>query len=79
LLVPDIDFEIFRAYDIRGKTATSLTPDVAEAIGRAFGSRVIDEGGREVALGMDNRKSSPGLRDAFAAGSWRRLQRRASG
>ena len=66
--MPDIDFEIFRAYDIRGKTATSLTPPVAEAIGRAFGSSVIDKGGREVALGMDNRKSSPGLRDAFAAG-----------
>ncbi|HLF76391.1 MAG TPA: phosphomannomutase/phosphoglucomutase [Dehalococcoidia bacterium] len=66
--MPNIDPEIFRAYDIRGKTATSLTPEVAEAIGKAFGSKVINEGGREVALGMDNRKSSPGLRDAFAMG-----------
>jgi phosphomannomutase/phosphoglucomutase len=66
--MPDIDLEIFRAYDIRGKTATSLTPEVAELVGRAFGTRVIRDGGREVALGMDNRRSSPALRDAFAAG-----------
>ena len=66
--MPTIDQNIFRAYDVRGKTATQLTPEVAEAVGKAFGSRVAGAGGRDVALGMDNRRSSPGLRDAFAAG-----------
>jgi phosphomannomutase / phosphoglucomutase len=64
----DIDRHMFRAYDIRGKVGSSLTPEAADAIGRAFGSYVIDQGGRDVALGLDNRQSSTGLRDAFAAG-----------
>lgn len=66
--MPEIDRHMFRAYDIRGKVASSLTTEAAGGIGRAFGSYVIQRGGREVAVGMDNRRSSPALRDAFAAG-----------
>ena len=29
---------IFKAYDIRGVVPSTLTPEVAEALGRAFGS-----------------------------------------
>jgi phosphomannomutase/phosphoglucomutase len=37
-------------------------------VGRAYGTLVRDKGGRAIALGMDNRTSSPPLKEAFAAG-----------
>jgi len=49
---------IFREYDIRGLHATELTDEVAEAVGRAFGTVLVREGGRRVALGRDVRPSS---------------------
>ena len=53
-----IDPGIFRAYDVRGKVGTSITPEVAEALGRAFGTYVAEhEGGTEIAVGRDNRAS----------------------
>jgi phosphomannomutase/phosphoglucomutase len=59
---------IFRAYDVRGKIGTDITPDVFSEVGRAYGTLVRRKGGRAVALGMDNRTSSPALKEAFAAG-----------
>ena len=59
---------IFRAYDIRGKLGTDITPDVFAEVGRAYGTLMRGNGGRTVALGMDNRTSSPPLKEAFAAG-----------
>src|SRR5262245_41832646 len=59
---------IFRAYDVRGKVGIDITPDVFAAVGRAYGTLVRDGGGRTVALGMDNRTSSPPLKEAFGAG-----------
>jgi phosphomannomutase/phosphoglucomutase len=59
---------IFREYDIRGLHETELTDEVAEAVGRAFGTLVAREGGRVVALGMDVRPSSPRLSAAFERG-----------
>lgn len=57
--------DIFRAYDIRGKTDTELTPDVMADIGRAFA-----HGSHEntIVLGHDVRVSSPKLAEAFAHG-----------
>ncbi len=49
---------IFREYDIRGLHATELSDEAAEAVGRAFGTRLVEEGGRRVALGRDVRPSS---------------------
>ncbi|MEO5617177.1 MAG: phosphomannomutase/phosphoglucomutase [Candidatus Eisenbacteria bacterium] len=49
---------IFREYDIRGLHATELSDEAAEAVGRAFGSRLAEEGGTRVALGRDVRPSS---------------------
>src|SRR5262249_59498055 len=59
---------IFRAYDVRGKVGPDITPEVFNAIGRAYGTLVRRRGGRQVALGMDNRLTSPPLKEAFASG-----------
>ena len=59
---------IFRAYDVRGKVGIDITPDVFTEVGRAYGTLVRRKGGRVVALGMDNRTSSPPLKEGFAAG-----------
>jgi phosphomannomutase / phosphoglucomutase len=59
---------IFRAYDVRGKVGIDVTPDVFDLVGRAYGTLVREKGGRIVALGMDNRLTSPPLKEAFGAG-----------
>ena len=59
---------IFRAYDIRGKTDTDLTPDVAYLIGRAIGSEARDRALDIVALGRDCRESSPRIAEALCLG-----------
>ncbi|CAN5843225.1 N/A [soil metagenome] len=63
---------IFREYDIRGIVERDFTGDAAELIGRAFGSELRSRnGGREdlvVAVGRDNRPSSPGLSAQIISG-----------
>jgi len=59
---------IFRAYDIRGLVGAELSPELAEAVGRAFGSELAERGGEEVAVGRDNRPSSPELAEAVCEG-----------
>ncbi len=59
---------IFRAYDVRGKVGIDVTPEVFEPVGRAYATLIRARGGRRVALGMDNRLSSPPLKEAFARG-----------
>ncbi len=59
---------ILREYDIRGIVGRTLHPADARALGRAFGTRVREEGGRRVCLGRDGRLSSPELAAALAAG-----------
>ncbi|MGH7415221.1 MAG: phosphomannomutase/phosphoglucomutase [Candidatus Rokuibacteriota bacterium] len=59
---------IFRDYDVRGKVDIDITPPVFELVGRAYGTLVKRRGGRTVALGMDNRTSSPALKEGFATG-----------
>jgi phosphomannomutase/phosphoglucomutase len=59
---------IFRAYDVRGKVGSDVTPLVFESVGRAYGTLVSRRGGRTVALGMDNRTTSPPLKEGFARG-----------
>jgi phosphomannomutase/phosphoglucomutase len=60
---------IFREYDIRGLHATELTDEVAEAVGRAFGTLIRDEGGRRIALGRDVRPSSVRLAEGVERGA----------
>jgi len=59
---------IFREYDIRGLHATELTDATAEAVGRAFATRIRAEGGTRVALGQDVRPSSERLARAAERG-----------
>ncbi len=66
--MPEINPFIFRAYDVRGKVGIDITPEVFAEVGRAYGTLVRRRGGRAVALGMDNRTSSPPLKEAFGAG-----------
>ena len=64
-----IDASIFRAYDIRGKVGPSITSEVAEQLGKAFGAYVAEhEGGRDVAVGRDNRLTGEELKDALVRG-----------
>ena len=59
---------IFREYDIRGFHATELTDELAESVGRAFGTLLAGEGGTRVALGLDVRPSSIRLAAAVERG-----------
>ncbi len=59
---------IFREYDIRGVVGQDLTVDVAESIGRAYGTVAHQRGCRTVAVGRDGRLTSPELRDRLVMG-----------
>ncbi|MDP2956631.1 MAG: phosphomannomutase/phosphoglucomutase [Longimicrobiales bacterium] len=55
---------IFRQYDIRGIVGEDLDAGIAEDVGRAFGSHVrqaTGKGSPRVAVGYDNRLTSPAL------------------
>lgn len=59
---------MFRAYDIRGVVGTDLTPATAEIIGRAYGTYLQSISGPRLAVGLDNRDSSPQLQQAVIRG-----------
>ena len=59
---------IFREYDVRGIVGKDLTPDVAESIGRAYGTMARQRDCQTVVLGRDGRLTSPALRDRVLAG-----------
>ncbi|MDB5900744.1 MAG: phosphomannomutase/phosphoglucomutase-like protein, partial [Ramlibacter sp.] len=59
---------IFKAYDVRGIVPATLTEEVAEALGRAFGTRARQEGEKAVAVGRDGRLSGPTLSAALVRG-----------
>lgn len=62
---------IFREYDIRGIVGLDLDASVAEGVGRAFGTvarRALAGRTPTVAVGMDNRPSSPDLADGLIRG-----------
>lgn len=60
--------EIFREYDVRGIVGQDLTPEVAQAVARAYGSELSDRSSPLVAVGHDNRPSSPELGTAVCDG-----------
>ena len=62
------DPTILREYDIRGIIDDTLLVEDAYAIGRAFGSRVVREGGETVCVGYDGRLSSPDMELAVVDG-----------
>ncbi len=59
---------MFREYDIRGRVDDDLTVEVAEAIGRAYGTMVRRQGGQKVVCGRDGRLSGPKLQQALIRG-----------
>ncbi len=63
-----VSLSLFKAYDIRGVVPATLTPEVARAIGLAFGTRALQLGSRTVAVGRDGRLSGPELAAALMQG-----------
>ena len=59
---------IFKAYDVRGVVPDTITPEVARALGRAFGTRTRQSGSQVVAVGRDGRLSGPELAGALMQG-----------
>lgn len=59
---------ILREYDVRGVVGETLSTDDARALGRAFGTRVIRNGGTKVSVGRDGRLSSPDMEAAVVEG-----------
>jgi phosphomannomutase len=57
---------IFKAYDVRGRVGTELTPEVAKKIGQAFASWLPNDGA--VAVGRDMRPDSKDLSSALIEG-----------
>ncbi len=63
-----IEPTILRAYDIRGTFGTTLSRDVALAIGKKFGAWLALNDKSTIAVGYDGRLSSPTLRDGLIEG-----------
>ncbi len=63
-----VDPGIFRAYDIRGVIGKTLDAGVAEAIGRAVGSVMQEQGCADIVVGRDGRLSGPDMVAGLIAG-----------
>ncbi len=63
-----IQAHVFKAYDIRGVVPSALNPEVAQALGRAFGTQALAQGETQVAVGRDGRLSGPSLANALIQG-----------
>ena len=59
---------IFREYDIRGIAGQEITETDAHAIGRAYGTLLVQQDRRKVSVGQDCRKSSEGFSREFIRG-----------
>jgi len=59
---------IFKAYDIRGVVPQTVNVEMAQALGRAFGTVALREGQKAVAVGRDGRLSGPALSAALMCG-----------
>lgn len=55
----------FKAYDVRGKVPSELNPEIASAIGRAYG---IETKAKTVCIGYDIRLTGPELAEALTRG-----------
>jgi phosphomannomutase/phosphoglucomutase len=67
----NVSSTIFREYDIRGVVGHDLTAEVAFGVGRAYATRWRQQTGRtsgRIAVGHDNRPSSPALAKAMCEG-----------
>ncbi|MBI5892333.1 MAG: phosphomannomutase/phosphoglucomutase [Deltaproteobacteria bacterium] len=72
-MLVNVNPEIFRQYDIRGVVGKDLTPDIANLIGRAFGTYLyskfkIQNSKFKISVGRDVRLHSEQLADALING-----------
>ena len=52
---------IFREYDIRGVYGVDIDEEVSYLIGKAFATKLIEQGSLDTIVGYDNRHSSPAI------------------
>ncbi|HYB98483.1 MAG TPA: phosphomannomutase/phosphoglucomutase [Candidatus Limnocylindrales bacterium] len=57
--------QIYREYDIRGVAGTDYDEEFAFALGRAYGSKLLDQGISRAAVGRDCRVTSPAFHAAM--------------
>jgi len=62
------DASIFKAYDIRGIVPRTVTDDIAQGLGKAFGTIALAQGETTVAVGRDGRLSGPDLAGSLMRG-----------
>src|SRR5580658_5328976 len=67
-LTPILDPTIFRTYDIRGIAGKTLSDDDMFLIGKALGSYVQEQGGKQIVMARDGRLSSPVLAPPLTEG-----------
>ena len=67
-LTKEINKQIFREYDIRGKYPTDLNEDVAYTFGKSYGSYIRKFNSNKVLIGHDNRISGPVLHKSVIQG-----------
>lgn len=63
-----MDYNILRENDIRGKYPQQINPDVAEIIGKAFGTYMICKNKKTCVVGHDNRLSAEVLHNSLIKG-----------
>jgi phosphomannomutase / phosphoglucomutase len=62
---------IFRGYDLRGLVDVDLSPELAEHLGRAFGTYLKRQGTTKAVVGRDSRATSPEYSQSVIKGlSW---------
>lgn len=59
---------IFRGYDLRGLVGTDLSPEIAEHLGRAYGTYLRRRGITELVVGRDSRATGPAYSKALIKG-----------
>ncbi len=64
----DVNAQIYRQYDVRGIVGRDLTPEVAELLGRGYGTLAAGQGVERVSVGYDARTSSPAFAEALTRG-----------
>ena len=56
---------IFREYDIRGIVGRDLTAENVRAVARSYGTRMVSQKAKRIAIGRDMRPSSSEFRDIW--------------
>tara|TARA_R110000772_G_scaffold218056_2_gene328685 strand:- start:464 stop:1846 length:1383 start_codon:yes stop_codon:yes gene_type:complete len=68
MILPELQDEIFRAYDIRGIVGEGLNAEIMYWLGKAIGSEALCIGENSLLLGSDARLSSPEFAESITAG-----------